>query len=121
MKAWEVLDKDGKYSQKTALICKLAYMVENGTGCCEGIRCHDCKYVRNLAACMEALNAEIKTDWSKVPVDTPILVKDNEKDEWTKAHFAKFEDGYVYSFLLGYTSWTSGSMVNWQYAKLAEE
>lgn len=31
-------------------------------------------------------------DWSKVKVDTPILVKDDYDDKWEKAYFAKYED-----------------------------
>ena len=62
-------------------------------------------------------------DWSKVPVDTPILVKDSHDDEWLHRHFAKFEDGVVYAWDDGKTSWSLSSLgkVDWKYAKLAEE
>ena len=60
-------------------------------------------------------------DWSKVPVDTPILVRDSENDEWLHRHFAKFEDDYVYAWEDGRTSWSSSDEVDWKYAKLAEE
>lgn len=64
-------------------------------------------------------------DWSKVPVDTPILVKDIENDEWRHRHFAKFEDGVVYSWRAGRTSWSKlcgdEDYLPWKYAKLAEE
>lgn len=38
-------------------------------------------------------------EWSKVPVDTPILVKQYEQDEWEKRHFAYFKDERVYAWL----------------------
>lgn len=62
-----------------------------------------------------------KVDWSKVAVDTPILVRDTENDKWKERHFAKFEDGTVYSYPNGRTSWSgNGSVHSWKYAKLAE-
>lgn len=62
-------------------------------------------------------------DWSKVAVDTPILVRDFEDAKWTKRHFAYFENGKVYAFDGGGTSWTSehhGNTMGWLHAKLAE-
>lgn len=62
-------------------------------------------------------------DWSKVPVDTPILVKQYEQDEWEKRHFAYFKDERVYAWLCGATSWSAdyeGDTTNWNLAKLAE-
>lgn len=61
-------------------------------------------------------------DWSKVPVDTPILVRENDKNPWLKRHFAKYEDGKVYTWRFGRTSHTShkGDTVDWNQAKLAE-
>ena len=63
---------------------------------------------------------EPETDWSKVPVDTPILVRDNENEEWLKRHFAKCEWGTIYSWNGGKTSWSKECMTSWRYAKLAE-
>ena len=62
-------------------------------------------------------------DWSKVAVDTPILVRDFEDGKWIKRHFAHFEDDKVYAFDDGRTSWTSechDDTTSWLYAKLAE-
>lgn len=61
-------------------------------------------------------------DWSKVKVDTPILVS-NDNKEWIKRYFARYEDGNVYGWLSGKTSWTATgelSIGHWNYAKLAE-
>ena len=62
-------------------------------------------------------------DWSKVKVDTPILVKQCEQDEWEKRHFAYFKDERVYAWLCGATSWSAdyeGDTTDWNLAKLAE-
>ena len=66
---------------------------------------------------------EPETDWSKVEVDTPILVRDSENEKWIKRHFAKYENGRVYVWNLERTSWTSLNdkcVMDWKYAKLAE-
>lgn len=62
-------------------------------------------------------------DWSKVAVDTPILVRDSEEEAWRKRHFAKYENGIVYAWGYGATSWSargSGDISDWKMAKLAE-
>ena len=58
-------------------------------------------------------------DWSKVKVDTPILVNTNG-NRWRHRHFAEYRDGTVYAFNNGATSWTSNEKTGWSYAKLAE-
>jgi hypothetical protein len=61
-------------------------------------------------------------DWSKVEVDTPVLVS-NDNKEWIKRYFARYEDGNVYCWLSGKTSWTAIcelSIGHWDYTKLAE-
>ena len=66
---------------------------------------------------------EPEVDWNEVKVDTPILVRDSENTEWLKKYFAKYENGHVYVWNLGRTSWTAPnnkSVSAWQYAKLAE-
>lgn len=62
-------------------------------------------------------------DWSKVAVDTPILVRDFETSKWEKRYFAYFENGRVYTWYGGTTSWSSEESKNtmsWKYVKLAE-
>lgn len=61
-------------------------------------------------------------DWSKVEVDTPILVKNRIEDVWNCRYFAKYEDGKVYTWCGGRTSWSNVicyEPVNWKYAELA--
>lgn len=62
---------------------------------------------------------EPEVDWSKVAVDTPILVSTSGQD-WSHRHFAEYCDGIVCAFDGGATSWTSNVSTGWEYAKLAE-
>ena len=63
---------------------------------------------------------ELKVDWDKVEIDTPILVRDFAEDRWIARHFAKYKNGKVYAWSDGVTSWsTEGHVVMWNYAKLA--
>ena len=47
------------------------------------------------------------TDWSKVKVDTKVLVRDWDNSEWIPRHFAKYKDGRVHTWNNGHTSFTS--------------
>ena len=61
-------------------------------------------------------------DWSKVEVDTPIFVRNRIEDMWKCRYFAKYEDGKVYTWCGGRTSWSNliaYEPVNWEYAELA--
>lgn len=84
------------------------------------------RFISDLYRLNELFNLEFKkvyaTDWSKVAVDTKILVSfDNEK--WYKRYFAKFEDGKIYTFANGTTSFSYNyrELVPWNYAKLYKE
>lgn len=61
-------------------------------------------------------------DWSKVPVDTPILVKNSYDGCWHKRYFAKYENGVVFAFSCGSTQWSNGGDTTIPYAeaKLAD-
>ena len=85
---------------------------------CGGMDCDQCHMIQMMWLMKEY--KEPKVDWSKVKVDTPILVKDHEDREWLKRYFAKYEDGYVYAWGNGCTSWTADNMYAWNYTKLAE-
>lgn len=61
-----------------------------------------------------------EVDWSKVAIDTPILVSNNDVD-WTIRHFAKYADGKVRAWVNGNTSYTTDRMFSWEYAKLVEK
>ena len=63
---------------------------------------------------------ERNVDWSKVKVDTPILVTDYKEGRWRKRHFAMYENGIVYAWNDGATSWSAERAQSWTYAVLAE-
>lgn len=61
-------------------------------------------------------------DWSKVEVDTKILVNNDDGDVWYKRYFAKYENDKVCTFVGGATSFsTNGYYISWKYAKLYKE
>ena len=61
--------------------------------------------------------------WNDVAVNTPVLVRRSIAEEWQKRHFAKYENGTVYTFYDGRTSWTdyATSLTAWEHAKLPEK
>nr|DAF47773.1 MAG TPA: hypothetical protein [Podoviridae sp. ctiVc2] len=62
-------------------------------------------------------------DWSKVKVDTPILVRNSNQKPWIKRYFASFKNDKVVTWDCGSTSWSNGDInetSEWMYAKLAE-
>ena len=65
---------------------------------------------------------EPPVDWSKVAVDTPILVRIGANLEWIKRYFAKYENGTVFTWSDGTTSRNSeGATTAWKLAKLPEK
>ena len=86
---------------------------------CNGIDCTQCRMLQMMWLLEDYEEPEV--DWSKVEVDTPVLVKNKENDEWKKRHFAKYKDGDVYTWDNGHTSNESSCMVYYKYAKLAED
>lgn len=105
--------------------------VIDGKPCmCQEAECNMCELRSEESCCFYKTDnwlfseyKEPEVDWSKVKVDTPILVKDILKSEWIKRYFAKFADGIVYTWQGGTTSWTASgeyNVISWKYAKLAE-
>ena len=65
----------------------------------------------------------VDVDWSKVQVDTKILVSEDGED-WYRRYFAKYENGSVHVFPDGRSSFTteeSDIIYPWKYAKLCEK
>lgn len=106
---------------------------------CDGISCKECEYIfKDILLkgnyCVEdammihpqefaefVMNYETPVDWSKVAVDTPILVRDEENDRWLRRHFAKYENNLFFAFGDGKTSFTTdGNIYKWYCAKLYE-
>lgn len=100
---------------------------------CADILCEDCYFGMDVDkkcgdACKEWCESEYvepQIDWSKVPVDTPILVRNSEKNSWNNRYFAKYENNRVYAWTFGANSWSSRNSYSntndWIYAKLAED
>lgn len=62
-------------------------------------------------------------DWSKVAVDTPVLVRDFEGAKWERRYFAFFKNGRVNTWGGGTTSWSSENItgtISWRHAKVVE-
>ena len=94
---------------------------------CSGLLCSDCLFYNHccgntIKEWCESEYVEPPVDWSKVPVDTPILVRFSGDDkDWVKRHFARYDNGHVRAWINGTTSWTAnGKSDTWTYAKLAE-
>ena len=67
---------------------------------------------------------KIGINWNEIPVDTPILVKNHRDEPWLRRYFAKYEDGLIYAWSVGRTSWTANTVAHttsYAYAKLAKE
>ena len=121
-----------KYADKIIEIAarsKLALKDGKPVPCAE-MRCSECGFLSTDYTCNhkvhEWLNSEYvepPVDWSKVAVDTPILVRNSREEAWRKRYFAKYENETVYAWKLGRTSWStlrSDGINAWKMAKLAE-
>lgn len=99
---------------------------------CDDTKCYICDYD---CLCGEGFRkwanseyVEPPIDWSKVAVDTPILVRESKSDKWKNRYFAMYRGGRICTWIGGATSWSIEgtknnikSMTSWKYAKLAEE
>ena len=86
--------------------------------CCGA--CSQCRLLQTIWLLEEYKEPEV--DWSQVAVDTPILVRESQDEEWHRRYFAKYENGLVYVWMLGSTSWSApdGSTAEMPYVQLAE-
>lgn len=109
----------------------IAVNLTSGEPCtCEKIICSECLFGGKEKSCTDLSREwaekeyeEPSVDWSKVAVDTPILVKSYEYKEWSHRYFAKYENGKVHTWGFGATSWSTETRATytWEFAKLAEE
>ncbi len=106
-------------------------MVDMESGYINIYSCNKFKY----ANCLKSVFPKIKEnevldiaeelgiiDWSKVPVDTPVLVRSCKESEWKKRYFAFYKAGKVHTWDSGATSWSKEKIENtswWNYVKLA--
>lgn len=102
---------------------------------CTDIGCNNCIFAKtktdDKCSCEKRIKewseqeyVDTAVDWSKVPVDTKILVRDSEDGRWEKRHFARYKNNIVFAWDRGCTSYSADGYHNvstWKYAKLAEE
>lgn len=95
---------------------------------CADFECKDCLFTDSSSCNIKKFKwgyeeyDESDVDWSKVPVDTKIWVRDSEYGQLLPRHFAKYENNKVYAWCTGATSFSAkGNVTEWKYAKLAEE
>lgn len=66
-----------------------------------------------------------EVDWSQVPKDTKVYVRDSENEQWKPRYFAKYDEytDSVMTYENGATSWSglSDFLNIWSYVKLAED
>jgi hypothetical protein len=127
-----------KYAERILDIATTGHSIavdKKGKICkCRELKCEECIFSRaesDESDCYEKTKewseqeyVEPPVDWSKVPVDTKILVRDSENETWKKRHFAKFENGKIFAWANGVTSFSSessDSITWWMKVKLAEE
>lgn len=97
---------------------------------CDSLQCRECLFNDHgaLGSCTierkkwaNSEYVEPPVDWSKVAVDTPILIRDSSFSEWGKRYFAKYENGIVYAWSNGATSWSGDRCTPWKLAKLPDK
>ena len=108
-----------------AIHCRSIAIVDGKPRSCTVTPCSKCDLDKGDEDCNTArlnwANSEYeeKVDWTKVKKDTPVLVRNNQNDDWRRRYFAYFKDCLVYVYNDGTTSWSSSSCSWWKYAKLA--
>ena len=114
----ENIDKEYKFGERIYKVVKSF----NEILTLKNVETHE--YIESEMHLFSIINGEFKeiVDWAKVPVDTKILVSDDGED-WIRRYFAKYENGRVYAFMEGTTSFTvyNEGVCDWDYAKLYEE
>ena len=100
---------------------------------CNSLACSKCLFSTQTYDCYRGVirwllseykEPEPEVDWSKVPVDTPELVSNDEKF-WYNRYFAGVDDdGRLFIFQNGRTSWSNKGydriVMPYEYIKLAE-
>lgn len=101
---------------------------------CSELDCEDCIFSRvelDESYCGEKTKkwseqeyVEPPVDWSKVPVDTKVYVRDFDGGLWYPRYFARFENGKIVTWRDGATSFSArdiDSVSKWNQGKLAED
>lgn len=100
-------------------------VLPNLTDCTNG----ECEELHSCLLCRVIftfwLDEEYEVDWSNVPVDTLVRVRDREDQEWRLQYFKGIDDSSSDRFMVwecGATSVTAeGGYTNWKYCELVED
>ena len=106
------VDKEGRLSDCFAINCKD----------CAWSSCNQCR--KKFREWLEQEYVEPVVDWSNVAVDTKVYVRDFDNESWMPRHFAKFEDGKIFTWINCATSFSADNfddVVWWIQGKLAED
>lgn len=118
----EQIERFARMGQKVAVkkdTNEIVPCVDVGSGCDNCLFGNYGSCAQKAMAWADAEYIEPNVNWYKVAVDTPILVSDDNED-WYRRHFAKYENGLVYAWDAGKTSYTTDATIYWEYAKLAK-
>lgn len=92
--------------------------VSNGKPCsCRELKCLECDLENDVITChqkvkvwaeSEYIELKYETDWSKVPVDTPVI-----NSNGSRYYFAAYNNimDVIYVFINGCTSWSSENSI----------
>ena len=112
------------------MLARIVAVVDGKPVRCGNASCGRCLFLssctkgENTKKVIDWLNAEYQepgVDWSKVPIDTPVLVScDGER--WYRRYFSGMRGGEPETYDCGATSWSVDDMRTcwWKYMKLAE-
>lgn len=113
------------------MLARIVAVVDGKPILCEDTDCKGCLFrdncgeIRNRKRFADWLNAEYQeppVDWSKVPIDTPVLTS-LDGESWSRQYFAGIgDDGKPETFYGGTTSWSNCIIEHCghNYVKLAE-
>lgn len=101
---------------------------------CTDVGCNNCIFVttksdnrsceKKIKEWSEQEYVEPPVDWSKVPVDTKVFIRDSDSQPWRPRYFARFENGKIYTWNDGRSSFTAlehRAISWWNQGKLAED
>lgn len=121
-----------KYKDTLAdMLSKIIAVVDGELVLCKNAICSDCLFWHSCGKpehkkeIIDWLNAEYQepsVDWSKVPIDTPVLAS-NDGEHWSRLYFSGVgDDGNPETFYAGATSWSNCIIEHrpCKYVKLAE-
>ena len=132
MKIWDICKKENlgkkyKLLYDTTIWTVIYTDVYETSVTLKGVNNNDIKMMYDLSELLD-FDFEEVVDWSKVPVDTKILVANFIGNDyeivWKKRYFAKYENGKIYAWCDGATSFSVDSddlCTRWDFVKLYKE